>query len=61
MNKALFTHYKSLLEQAFTPIFVHDAFDTETLLEGCRLAGVKAVEYTLRRRDANTVIPTQRS
>ena len=32
--------------------------NTEVLLEGCRLAGIKWIEYTLRRQDANEVIPT---
>ncbi|MBR2616520.1 MAG: hypothetical protein IKC69_07575, partial [Clostridia bacterium] len=61
MNQALFSHYKALLKQAFVPIFVRDAFDTETLLSGCRLAGVEAVEYTLRREDAHLVIPRLRA
>ena len=42
------------------PIFGQDDFDTEVLLEGCRLAGLQVIEYTLRRTDANTVIPTLR-
>ena len=58
MNNKLFENYRKVYEQAFVPIFVHDEFDTETLLKGCELAGVKAIEYTLRRDDANTVIPT---
>ncbi len=58
MNTKLLTAYKNAYKQAFIPIFVHDAFDTDTLIEGCLLAGVGAVEYTLRRHDANTVLPT---
>ena len=58
MNTALFKNYRRVYEQAFVPIFVHDAFDTETLLRGCELAGVQAIEYTLRRDDADKVIPT---
>ena len=42
------------------PIFGQDDFDTEVLLEGCQLAGLQVIEYTLRRADANTVIPTLR-
>lgn len=50
--------YRSMFEQCFIPIFVKDGFDTEILLEGCKLAGVKWIEYTLRREDAHKVIPT---
>lgn len=60
MNQTLFSKFRKILEQAFVPIFVKDDFDTETLLKGCELAGVKAIEYTLRREDANVVIPTLR-
>ena len=55
---ALFAKYRKVLEQCFVPIFVRDEFDTETLLRGCRLAGVGVLEYTLRREDAHQVIPT---
>ncbi len=58
MNKELLKKYRALYEQCFVPIFVHDAFDTEMLLEAVKLAGVKVIEYTLRRDDANEVIPT---
>ena len=61
MRDTLFADYRRLVEQAWIPIFVEDAFDTEILLEGCRLAGLSAIEYTLRRGDANTVIPTLKS
>lgn len=61
MNKTLFENYRRVYEQAFVPIFVHDSFNTETLLKGCALAGVRAIEYTLRRDDANVVIPTLRA
>ncbi len=60
MKKNLMDHYRALYQQAFVPIFVHDDFDTETLLEGCRLAKIRAIEYTLRRDDAQCVIPTLR-
>lgn len=58
MNQSLFQKYRAVIEQAFIPIFVSDAFDTQTLLEGCRLASLTVVEYTLRRADAADVIPT---
>ncbi len=58
MNERLFKHYRNIYEQAFMPIFVKDDFDTDTLIEGCKLAGVSAVEYTLRRPDAHKVLPT---
>ncbi len=58
MSISLFKKYRKLIEQAFLPIFVFDEFDTETLLEGCRLAGLSGIEYTLRRSDAKAVIPT---
>ena len=54
----LFKKYRRMYEQCFVPIFVQDSFDTETLLEGCTLAGVQVIEYTLRRLDADKVIPT---
>lgn len=50
--------YRAMYEQCFVPIFVRDNFDTEILLEGCNLAGLKWIEYTLRREDAKEVIPT---
>lgn len=58
MNAKLLKNYRKIYEQAFMPIFVHDGFDTQTLIDGCLLAGVGAVEYTLRRPDAHTVLPT---
>ncbi len=58
MNAKLLKNYRNIYEQAFMPIFVKDGFDTQTLIEGCKLAGVSAVEYTLRRPDAHTVLPT---
>ena len=56
MSNQLFCAYRRMIEQAWIPIFVDDAFDTEILLEGCRLAGLSTIEYTLRRRDAKDVI-----
>ena len=49
--------YKTVYKQGFLPIFVKDNFITANLLEGCRKAGLKAIEYTLRREDANVAIP----
>ena len=60
MNKILFTNYRKMVEQAWMPIFVKDDLNTDMLLEGCRLAGLKVIEYTLRREDAAEVIPTLR-
>lgn len=61
MSHSLFRAYRRLIEQAWIPIFVDDLFDTEILLEGCRLARLDAIEYTLRRRDADRVVPTLKS
>lgn len=60
MNKELFVKYRKVYEQAWMPIFGQDDYDTEVLLEGCRLADLQVIEYTLRRQDAKTVIPTLR-
>ena len=60
MNDRLLRAYRIAYEQCFVPIFVRDDFDTEILLRGCELAGVRAVEYTLRRPDADRVIPELR-
>ena len=56
----IFDAYRKVVEQAWIPIFVADDYSTDTLIEGCRLAGLTAVEYTLRRRDAAEVLPTLR-
>ena len=58
MKTEIFAKYRKVYEQAWMPIFGQDEFDTEVLLEGCRLADLQVIEYTLRRADANTVIPT---
>jgi len=50
--------YRAMYEQCFVPIFVRDNFDTKVLLEGCKIAGLTWIEYTLRREDAKEVIPT---
>ena len=60
MNKTLFANYRKMVEQAWMPIFVKDDLNTDMLLEGCRLAGLKVIEYTLRREDAAKVVPTLR-
>ena len=60
MRTELFKKYRQVYEQAWMPIFGQDDFDTEVLLEGCRLADLQVIEYTLRRPDADTVIPTLR-
>jgi len=49
--------YRAVHEQGFMPIFVDDEFDSKMLVEACVAAGMKAIEYTLRRRDANVMIP----
>lgn len=61
MSSSLFRAYRRLIEQAWIPIFVDDAFDTGILLEGCRLAKLDVIEYTLRRRDAKQILPTLRA
>jgi 2-keto-3-deoxy-6-phosphogluconate aldolase len=54
----LFETYAAVYKQGFMPIFVKDDWDTGMLLDACRKAGVKAIEYTLRRQDAHEVIPS---
>lgn len=56
MNR-FFEAYKAAHKQGFIPIFVKDNFDSKTLIEGCVKAGMTCIEYTLRRDDANTMIP----
>jgi len=58
MSAEFFSKYRKVYEQAWMPIFGQDDFDTEMLLEGCRLANLRVIEYTLRRQDAREVIPT---
>jgi 2-keto-3-deoxy-6-phosphogluconate aldolase len=53
----LFDAYRAVHEQGFVPIFVHDSFDSKKELDACLEAGLKVVEYTLRRKDADTMIP----
>ena len=56
MNNRLFTNYRKMIEQVWIPIFVKDDLNTDILLEGCELAGLKVIEYTLRREDAAKVV-----
>lgn len=58
MSHKLFANYRKIFEQAWMPIFGNDPYDTEMLLTACELAGLKVIEYTLRRHDADAVIPT---
>ena len=58
MNKQLFANYRKMIEQAWIPIFVKDDLNTDVLLEGCALAGLSVIEYTLRREDAAQVVTT---
>ena len=53
----LFEAYRAFHEQGFVPIFVKDEFDTRTLVDACVAAGMKGIEYTLRRPDAREMIP----
>lgn len=55
---SIFANYRKVFEQAWIPLFVKDDYDTDMLLEGCRLAGIQVLEYTLRREDAHKVVPT---
>jgi len=58
MNQQLFKNYRKLVEQVWIPIFVKDELNTDILLEGCALAGLDVIEYTLRREDAAKVVKT---
>jgi len=49
--------YRAVHEQGFLPIFVDDEYDSKMLVEACIAAGMKAIEYTLRRRDAHKMVP----
>lgn len=50
--------YRALHDQAFVPTFVRDHIpDSKKMIEGCVEAGVRVIEYTLRRPDANIMIP----
>ena len=60
MRDRLFLNYRRIVEQPWFPIFVKDDFDTETLMEGCRMAGLRVIEYTQRREDAAKILPRLR-
>jgi 2-keto-3-deoxy-6-phosphogluconate aldolase len=49
--------YTCIYEQGFIPIFPYDNNDSMMLLDACMEVGVKCVEYTLRRKDTNKMIP----
>ncbi len=49
--------YRAIHEQGFMPIFVDNGLDSKMLVEACVNAGVKGIEYTLRRSDAHEMIP----
>lgn len=50
-------HFRRAYEQAFMPIFVEDGRDGRKQVEACVEAGMNAIEYTLRKKDAKEVIP----
>ncbi|MCL5103191.1 MAG: bifunctional 4-hydroxy-2-oxoglutarate aldolase/2-dehydro-3-deoxy-phosphogluconate aldolase [Armatimonadetes bacterium] len=53
----LFDAYRAFHEQGFIPIFVGSGLDSKMLVEACIKAGMKGIEYTLRRPDAHEMIP----
>lgn len=53
----LLKHYRRVHEQGFMPILVEDGRDARVEVEACVAAGMKAVEFTLRRRDSRELIP----
>ncbi len=53
----LFDTYRCMHEQGFIPIFVENQPDPKMLIEACTQAGFKCIEYTLRRDDADKMIP----
>ena len=57
MSDRLYRTYRAAHEQGFMPIFVDDDFDSRMLVDACVAAGCTCIEYTLRRRDADTMIP----
>lgn len=57
----LFDAYRAVHTQAFLPIFTEDGTDAWMLVEACLEAGLKAIEYTQRRRDAPEMIPAIRA
>jgi 2-keto-3-deoxy-6-phosphogluconate aldolase len=57
MSFDVFDVYRTMHTQGFVPIFVEDDRDTRILVEGCVEAGLKVIEYTLRRPDCRESIP----
>ena len=53
----LLSAYRASHEQGFVPIFVNSGGDSKMLVEACVDAGAKGIEYTLRRPDADEMIP----
>lgn len=49
--------YRAFHEQGFVPIFTDDGLDSKMLVEAAVEAGCRVLEYTLRRRDADRMIP----
>jgi len=44
-------------QQGFILFFTEDGFETPVLLEACSLAGCNYIEYTLRYRGADRIVP----
>lgn len=57
MNSRKRETLNAVLRQGWLPIFVHDDYDSKTLVEAAVTAGCRCLEYTIRRRDAATMIP----
>lgn len=53
----LYEAYRDIHRQGFVPIFVAGGFDSRMLVEACVEAGCSGIEYTLRRPDADRMIP----
>lgn len=49
--------YRTVHQQGFLPIFVAGNFDNRRLVHLCVAAGFRAIEYTLRCKDAQEMIP----
>ena len=56
MNR-VFATYRAIHEQGFLPIFVQDQRDPRMLVEACLHAGIRCIEYTMRKADAAEMIP----
>jgi 2-keto-3-deoxy-6-phosphogluconate aldolase len=53
----LFDAYRAFHEQGFVPIFTEDGFDSKKLVAACVAAGMKGIEYTMRKSDVREMIP----